>query len=125
MYLARETLGRVRRGRGRSEGLRRQTALAHRRLMAQALAEMDGGGPVPDEARRQRLRELLVRMRRSQGARVACAGAARQTPAPARRRMFLISGLTQLMASGLVVFRRSAPDGPAAPAWPGTWNGPC
>src|SRR5690349_21001377 len=57
-YLARKALERVERGRPRAERLPRETAAAHRRLMKDALAEMEGWLAAPSEGRRGRLREL-------------------------------------------------------------------
>jgi hypothetical protein len=65
-YLARKTLERVERGKKRAERLPREPARAHRQMMAEALAEIEGWGDAPTEARRRRLWELLGRMRDEQ-----------------------------------------------------------
>jgi DNA-binding MarR family transcriptional regulator len=65
-YLARKTLERVRQGKGRSAHPETAKDLAHRQLMADALTEMGAWPRAPSEARRERLRDLLRRMRREQ-----------------------------------------------------------
>jgi hypothetical protein len=65
-HLARKTLERVERGQGRSAGRGTPDDLAHRRMMAEALAEMDTWNREPTEARRQRLWDLLRGMQGQQ-----------------------------------------------------------
>jgi hypothetical protein len=65
-YLARKTLERVAAGRRRAEGLPRETARAHRELMAEALDEMEGWLRSPTEARREHLWDLQRRMEAEQ-----------------------------------------------------------
>ena len=61
-YLARKALGRAERGRRHSGPLPPEEDRAHRRMMAEALAEMEGWPHHPPEARRRRLWDLLGRM---------------------------------------------------------------
>ncbi len=65
-YLGRKTLERVERGQKQAERLPAETARAHRQLMADAVAEMDGWIEAPTEARRQRLWELLRQLEAEQ-----------------------------------------------------------
>ena len=65
-YLARRTLEHVERGPQRSTGLAAETARAHQRLMADALAEMARWIEDPGEERRQRLWELLRQLEAEQ-----------------------------------------------------------
>jgi hypothetical protein len=64
--LARKTLERVEREQGRSAHRGTPEDLAHRRMMAEALAEMDAWSREPTEARKQRLWDLLRRMQGQQ-----------------------------------------------------------
>jgi repressor LexA len=59
-YLARKTLERIQQGKGRSK------SLAHRRMMTDALAEMEAWLKKPTEVPRQRLWDLLAQMRDEQ-----------------------------------------------------------
>src|SRR5580698_7825965 len=59
-YLSRKTLERIRQGKGRSKDL------THRQMMADALGEMEAWIEKPDDERRQRLFDLLRRMRDEQ-----------------------------------------------------------
>jgi hypothetical protein len=65
-YLARKTLGHVERGQRRSGRLPPEKARAHRQMMAGALTEMEAWLQAPTEARRQRLWDLLGRIRDEQ-----------------------------------------------------------
>jgi hypothetical protein len=65
-YLARKTLERVEQGKGRSGHPGKPKDLAHRRMMAEALAEMEAWLQNPTESRRQGLWDTLVRMQAEQ-----------------------------------------------------------
>src|SRR5947209_6492702 len=65
-YLARKTLERVEQGKGRSGHHGSEKDLAHRAMMAQALIEMQDWLRHPTEPRRQRLWDLLGKMRDEQ-----------------------------------------------------------
>lgn len=65
-YLARQTLERVEHGKGRSSHPRGATSQAHREMMSEALAGMKAWQRKPSEKLRQRLLELLGRMRAEQ-----------------------------------------------------------
>jgi hypothetical protein len=64
--LARKTLERVEHGQGRSAHRGTPDDLAHRQMMAEALAEMDVWNGEATEARKQRLWDLLRQMREQQ-----------------------------------------------------------
>ncbi len=65
-YLARKTLERVEEGRGRSGRLPPEQAARHCRLMAEAIAEMEGYLDDPAEERRARLRDLFIQIKDEQ-----------------------------------------------------------
>jgi hypothetical protein len=65
-FLARHTLHRVEKGKGRSERLPPEQARAHRQLMRDAVALMEKGLDAPTETCRQRLAELLWQMEQAQ-----------------------------------------------------------
>src|SRR5947209_4972424 len=65
-YLARKALEHAMCGQRHSRSLPPQEDRAHREMMAEALAEMEGWPANPPEARRQRLWDLLRRMQAAQ-----------------------------------------------------------
>jgi hypothetical protein len=65
-YLARKTLERVEQGKGRSAHPDTPEQHLHRQMMTEALAEMEAWERGPTEERRQRLLELLGKMRGEQ-----------------------------------------------------------
>lgn len=65
-YLAGKTLKHVRRGQGRSAHPKVPEQRLHRRMMTEALVEMEAWLQEPTEERRQRLHDLLARVRDQQ-----------------------------------------------------------
>jgi hypothetical protein len=65
-FLAGKTLERVEQGEGRSSPRDTAKARAHREMMAEALGEMEGWMQRPTESHRDRMRDLLGRMRDEQ-----------------------------------------------------------
>src|ERR1035438_1659208 len=61
-YLAQKTWERVKQGKGHSQHRGRRKNLPHQQMMIEALEGMEGWLQKPNEALRQRLRELLRRM---------------------------------------------------------------
>src|SRR5262249_22986112 len=65
-YLARKTVGRVKKGKTRADRMSPEKKAAHRQMMAAALEEMEAWNVAPTEAGRHQLWELSHQMREEQ-----------------------------------------------------------